>query len=128
MPMDDSWTTISIPIEVKKRLTMYMHNYELRSLGAAITKLIDDVDAKSIKSIDKDTKSMSIGKSMKSIDINMKDTKTCSKCGVEKDIGEYSSDRTRSDRLHHQCKACMSSYRKAHRKALREKKSASTSE
>ena len=39
--------------------------------------------------------------------------KTCSKCKVEKDVGEFSRDKSRRDGLRSQCKACFAAYQKS---------------
>ena len=42
-------------------------------------------------------------------------TKTCSKCGVEKDVGEFNKNKSRKDGLQHQCKSCVNEHYKANR-------------
>ena len=42
-------------------------------------------------------------------------TKTCTKCGVEKDVGEFNKNKSRKDGLQHQCKSCANEHYKANR-------------
>ena len=44
-------------------------------------------------------------------------TKVCSKCGVEKEVGEFGEDRRRKDGLNLKCKACANAAQKAWRDA-----------
>jgi len=48
--------------------------------------------------------------------------KTCSKCGVEKDVSEFSKDNHRKDGLQASCKMCYKEYREANRDKIRAKK------
>lgn len=45
-------------------------------------------------------------------------TKTCSKCGVEKDVVEFDKDKTKKDGLFSWCKSCKKEYRKVHREEI----------
>jgi hypothetical protein len=49
-------------------------------------------------------------------------TKTCSKCGVEKDVIEFGKDKSRKDGLECWCKLCKKEYREANREEIRTKK------
>ena len=42
-------------------------------------------------------------------------TKTCSKCGVEKDVGEFNKNKSRKDGLQEWCKSCVNEHYKANR-------------
>jgi hypothetical protein len=42
------------------------------------------------------------------------DKKRCSKCGVEKEVDQFASNRSKADGLNWQCRACQSAYHRAH--------------
>jgi len=45
-------------------------------------------------------------------------TKTCTKCGVEKDVVEFDKDKTKKDGLFSWCKSCKKEYREANREKI----------
>lgn len=49
------------------------------------------------------------------------DAKTCTKCGVEKPLDQFSRNSRASDGRQSQCKACFAAYRKVYREANKEK-------
>jgi len=46
-------------------------------------------------------------------------TKTCTKCGVEKDVVEFDKDKTKKDGLFSWCKSCKKEYREANSEKIR---------
>ena len=52
------------------------------------------------------------------------DTKSCTKCGVEKDRSEFGKDKTKKDGLQHHCKNCRAAYTKANKEKIKAQKAA----
>jgi hypothetical protein len=47
--------------------------------------------------------------------------KICTKCKIEKELSEFSKDKTQKDGLRNKCKSCCKEYRQANKEIIKEK-------